>query len=261
MGKEAIPAMVNPQVEAGHTRLANEILEALCRINLSAYETRTLFALWRKTYGWQKKEDSISVTQFQKLTGLKRQHQSRALKELETRKIVTRIGDGFINTYRFNKDYTTWKTITKRGDDKKNGETVTRIGDTLSPELVTILSPELVTTKEKRNYTKEKGDSMPSLKTLDRFLKDKAEELYKSYPKTADPKNSLKSIEKILKAYPAELLPCPVSGLKLIIQNYQKIIEAKGTGRDYIIQSNNFFGQDERWKEFLQSPQVKGSEW
>ena len=248
-------------LEDGFTPLPNEILEALCRINLSAYETRTLFAVWRKIYGWQKTEDLISVTQFQKMTSLKRQHQSRALKELEARKIITRIGDGFVNMYRFNKDFTTWKTITKRGDDKKKAQNVTQIGDTLSPKLVTILSPELVTTKEKRNYTKEKGDSMGSSKALDRFLKDKSLEIYEAHPRKADRPNSLKSIEKILRTYPLELLPCPLPGLKAVIQNYRKHLEIEGTELKYQIQSNNFFGKAERWKEFIKIPMSPESLW
>jgi len=240
--------MVSPQIEDGYTRIANESLEALCRVNLSAYAWRTLLALIRKLYGFQKKEDFISVSQFQKLTGLKRQHQSRALKELEDKKIITRIGDGFINKYAFQKDYLKWKTITYKGD---NNQTVTHIGDTLSPNEVTNLSPIKVTTKEKRKHTKEKGDSMASSKALDRFLKARALEIYESYPRKADRPNSLRSIEKILRAYPVELLPCPVPGLKTVIQNYQKHLEAEGTEKKFIIQSNNFFGLAERWREYL----------
>jgi phage replication O-like protein O len=241
--------MATPQIKNGFTRIANEILEALAKVNLSAYETRTLLALLRKTYGFQKKEDRISVSQFQKITGLKRQHQSRALKELEERQIITRIGDGFINNYLFQKDFSKWRTITKRGDGL---QTVTRIGDTLSPESATILSPELVTTKEKRKYTKESGVSLPSRikKDLDVFLKNKAEEIYQLYPKKEDRPNSLKSIIRILKDPPLELF-CGAGGLLLAIKNYRAKILAKGTDPEYQIQSNNFFGKAARWKGYL----------
>jgi len=98
-------------------------------------------------------------------------------------------------------------------------------------------------------------------KDLDRFLKDKASELYESYPRKADRKNSLKSIEGILKAYPGELLPCPIPGLKLVIQNYRKYLETEGTPENRIIQSNNFFGQAERWRERLQPPRAQAGTW
>lgn len=132
----------NPQVEDGHIDIANEIAEALARINFSAYEYRILWVIWRKTYGWHKKMDRISVTQFQAITGLKRWHVSRTLSELIKRNIVTRIGDNRIITYSFQKDYTKWKDVTKRGNDvgksRVSGEPkrniVTRIGDRSSPK-------------------------------------------------------------------------------------------------------------------------------
>ena len=62
--------MANPQREDGHIDMAHEIAEQLAKINLRPYEWRTLWVLWRKTWGWHKKEDKISITQFQELTEL-----------------------------------------------------------------------------------------------------------------------------------------------------------------------------------------------
>lgn len=249
--------MVSPQIEEGYTKIANGLLEFLCQINLSAYETRTIFALWRKTYGWQKKEDSISVTQFQKLTGLDRRHQARTLKKLEERKIITIAykGNNRPNNYRFQKDYLKWKDVAHKGN-------IADLGNAQLPVEATELLPIEAPTKEKKEtLQKKERSSVPPSKNPDRFIMDKAIEIYDSYPRRADRKNSLKSIEKILKASPVELLPCPVSGLKLVVQNYQKTIKAKGTEPEYQIQSNNFFGKAERWREFLQPPQTKMSTW
>jgi phage replication O-like protein O len=99
----------SPQAEHGHVDLANEIVEALAKTNLSPYESRILWVVWRKTYGWHKKADRISITQFQEMSGLKRRHTQRALKKLIDRKIVTRLGYGRIATYQFQKDYTKWR--------------------------------------------------------------------------------------------------------------------------------------------------------
>ena len=132
----------SPQAEDGHIDIANEIAEAMARINLSAYESRILWVIWRKTYGWHKKMDMISVTQFEKVTGLKRWHVARTLSELVQRNIVTRIGNNRIISYGFQKDYTKWKDITKRGNDigksKVSGESkkkiITRIGNRSLPK-------------------------------------------------------------------------------------------------------------------------------
>lgn len=106
----------SPQIEDGHIKIANEIGEALARFNLSAYEYRILWVIWRKTYGWHKKRDWISITQFQGATGLKRRHVSRTLSKLIKKNIVTRIGDTRNVSYQFQKDYTKWRDVTQTGE-------------------------------------------------------------------------------------------------------------------------------------------------
>ncbi len=97
----------NPQVENGFIKIASEIAEALMRTQLSGYQIRILCAVWRKTYGWKKKEDSISVSQFAKMTGIAPGHISRTLKELEMRNIITRSA----SKTKFNKRYSQWEEL------------------------------------------------------------------------------------------------------------------------------------------------------
>ena len=79
-----------------YTPIHNEVLEQICRINLSPYETRILFAIWRKTYGFvdksgnRKKKDRISGSQFTAMTGLDRRLVCRALKGLEKKLVISR---------------------------------------------------------------------------------------------------------------------------------------------------------------------------
>ena len=79
---------INPQIEEGYTRIANEIIEALARYRISGEEWQVLMCLFRKTYGFQKKKDKISLSQFVIMTGLKRQNVFRALKKLSSKKII-----------------------------------------------------------------------------------------------------------------------------------------------------------------------------
>src|SRR4030042_1052805 len=55
--------------------------------------------------------DQISVSQFQKKTGLDRRNLARTLDRLVNRKIVVKIDNTFITTYGFQKDYSKWKTV------------------------------------------------------------------------------------------------------------------------------------------------------
>ena len=77
-----------PQLENGYTPIANEILERLCEINLTSYQFRILLYIFRKTYGFHKKEDWISVSQIVEATGIKQSHVSRTKKELVAKSIL-----------------------------------------------------------------------------------------------------------------------------------------------------------------------------
>ncbi len=114
----------SPQIENGYTRIANEIIEALMRTNLSAYQGRVLWAIWRETYGYQKKQDWLSNGQLVEMTGLKKSHVSRTVSELITRNIVTKAG----NKIAFNKDYTQWRELPKRVTVTPSGNKVTDWG-------------------------------------------------------------------------------------------------------------------------------------
>ncbi len=109
--------MASPQKENGYTPIASELVEALAKTNLSAYESRVLWALLRKTYGWHKKADRISRSQFASLTGLDGRNISRTLSKLVSRNIVTRRTRALqVVVYSIQKDYTLWKDDRQKAD-------------------------------------------------------------------------------------------------------------------------------------------------
>ena len=91
--------------------------------------------------------------------------------QLVKRKIVTRIGNSRIISYEFQKDYTKWRDVTKRGNDvgkstvsgQGKKRIVTRIGNRSLPKGVT--------TKEtnKRNYNGRSKESDPKVKDFLNF--------------------------------------------------------------------------------------------
>lgn len=102
----------NPQLEDGHLKIVNSIAETLARTQLSGYEWRVLWFLWRKTYGWSKKTDTISLSQWMDGTGLDRRHVARTIKHLIEKRIVTtssaNLGTSKLSTYTFNKHFGEW---------------------------------------------------------------------------------------------------------------------------------------------------------
>jgi phage replication O-like protein O len=100
--------MANPQAEDGHIDIANEIAEHLAYLRLSPNETQIIWALLRKTWGWHKKSDKISLTQWSSLTGIATCNVSRAIKLLEKRHIITANRKSYITEYMLQKDYDLW---------------------------------------------------------------------------------------------------------------------------------------------------------
>ena len=102
--------MASQQIENGYTKIANEILEALCLIKLPEYERIVLQFIIRKTYGFNKKEDRISNSQITTGTGIRKQHAYRTIQSLKEKNLVTCKG----NKIGIQKDWEKWK-VTWRG--------------------------------------------------------------------------------------------------------------------------------------------------
>ncbi|MBI0520784.1 phage replication protein [Pectobacterium parmentieri] len=75
-------------LENGYLRLANQIQDALCIVELSGREFRVLNAIIRLTYGWSKKEDRITNSLIADKTGLAVKHVSLAVIALNERRII-----------------------------------------------------------------------------------------------------------------------------------------------------------------------------
>lgn len=105
--------MASPQTENGFTQIANELLDALCRIRIAGEPRQCLGFIIRKTYGYNKKEDAIPLSQFCLATGLCRPSVCRAIKQLLAMNLINKNATSSITKYRFNKDFDTWKPLTK----------------------------------------------------------------------------------------------------------------------------------------------------
>lgn len=114
--------MASPQKENGYTAIANEIMEALASIRIPGEARQVLDVILRKTYGWNKKEDKISLSQFRKITSLKDHHIIRSRKKLISMNLITtKKGNRGSVIYGFQKDYTKWRPLPKRTSTTKKG--------------------------------------------------------------------------------------------------------------------------------------------
>ena len=151
--------MASPQKENGYTAIANEIMEALARIRINGEARQMLDVIIRKTYGFNKKQDRISTSQFVEATRLPNYaiHKARykllkmGLIEVLPKKVigVTQKGNSQILTYSFQKDYTKWQPLPKK-------VTVTQKGNRGNPKRYQTVTQKAIHKRHKDTITKEK---------------------------------------------------------------------------------------------------------
>lgn len=160
--------MANPQKENGYTVIANEILEKICSYRISGEEHLIMWTIIRKTYGYNKKEDRISLSQFSKFTGMKRPTCQRALSKLVSKKIVGVINKDTTlgNTYVFNKDFDKWvvqaKKDTKRGVINKDNEGVINKDNYLVSKKI-YTKEKIKETRQKKEDSEQSSQEIPLL--------------------------------------------------------------------------------------------------
>ena len=203
-------SLESPQLEDGYTPVANTIMDPICRTRLSGTDWDFLHFLWRKTYGWSKPSDIISLSQFCEATGMSQAHVCRTIKRLLAMNVifhhVARIGNRETATYEFNKKVWSWKSLPKLA-------TVARIGNSALPELAHTITIEDTTTKESledmsckaQKATKKSDGFLVDAYVVLSYLNDKAHHKYGLVP------SSVIEILKRLKA------GATVSDLELII--------------------------------------------
>lgn len=132
---------MSPQKENGYTPIANELFEAFYRCKLLEYERVVIMAIWRKTYGWNKKEDRISNSQIFEETGIALPNITRTKKALLDKKIIYYNG----KKVGINKKYWEWVVEWRK----------------LSHQITKVISPDnkklshQIPTKERKKITKD----------------------------------------------------------------------------------------------------------
>ena len=129
--------MASPQVENGYIRIANELWEALSRVEMSGAEFRVVLAILRQTYGRQGKEAIITHQELMKATGIADSgYLSRMTSALAARRIIIKWSSwGKPSNYGPQKDYDEWQggqSVTN-GQTVSTGQTVTT-GQTVSTD-------------------------------------------------------------------------------------------------------------------------------
>lgn len=164
--------MASPQVENGYTRIANELLEALVLASLSGSELNICLIIIRQTYGFNKKEDAISLSQFFEKTKYSKQGIVNALQSLKAKNIIlSKKGFRGMNIWKINKDYTSW--VVNSSVLVKNNRLVNSTLTTSQPYLTPLVNSSLHTKDIPKDIKQNKEKIKKTLKQLREDLKIK----------------------------------------------------------------------------------------
>lgn len=146
---------VNPQPDKNYIQVSHQFLEALIEYPTSGAEDKVLCLILRKTWGFKKKSDQISLTQFTKKVPFSRPTIVKALKSLEGDQVIIVDRTKRINEYMANKFHDTWK---KRQIVKQSDHQLRRVTRRVKESDQDRLTP-LNTQKKKETLTKEKNNT------------------------------------------------------------------------------------------------------
>ena len=221
--------MANPQLKNGYTKIANELLEAICRLNISGNEMRILLYIIRRTYGFNRSYAEISLSEIASAVGTRSVHISRALKKLSALNLIElRSSEGVKpQTISIVKDYEEWAvescaelllpkmvTVTKNGNP-----TITKNGNPTYKEN----NKEIIKESFKYNKTAYGRNEKVLLKTkeYDKLINDYGKETVERYIERMD--NYLASKSREYKDCYAELLVwLDRDGVKKLDPNIEK---------------------------------------
>jgi phage replication O-like protein O len=147
--------MASPQLENGYTKIANELLEKLSLPGINGSEFRILLLIIRKTYGFNKKKDRISLSQFQKFTSMNNAQAIRTIKSLVSKRILIKEN----NIYKLNKNWEEW-LVSKRSSIQKDTIQMDNSG---SIQKDTLVVSKRIDTKERFKETITKEIATPSV--------------------------------------------------------------------------------------------------
>lgn len=105
--------MASPQLDDGYTRIANELLDAMIRSDLSKREMKVALCIIRMTYGYGRKSWTTNYQNIAERTGIDRRNVMRTIGSLVALSVVAKLATS--NSVQVNviKDYNKWGLVAR----------------------------------------------------------------------------------------------------------------------------------------------------
>ena len=107
----------SPQLENGHTRISNELLEVIIKCHFSATELDIIWFIVRNTYGWNRKAAIISYGMMAKGMGGDIRYVKRMVSRLIKNGVIFKAKINNQNLFGLNKNYKVWRLWTTKNVD------------------------------------------------------------------------------------------------------------------------------------------------
>ncbi len=149
--------MASPQLENGYLRIANELLDALGRINLNGTEFKVVLCVLRFTYGFNRKSHKLSTAFIARWCSCSVPTVKRAVKRLSDLGIIVSLNaesKGVTSELALEKNYDSWNTDVNFDTGINNDTGIrddTGLVSTLIQEPVSTLIPKKRQYKNKLN--------------------------------------------------------------------------------------------------------------
>ncbi len=188
-----------------YTQVPNDIMDKLYSkgFHLPGEQGAVFNFILRKTIGWGKDNDKLSLSQFASALGIKKQSADRAIKALASRKIITvsKDADSQVKVFGINTNIAEWKPSAKMLPSATTLITVSKDAD--KP------SAKMLNTKEiyKETITKEiKNPLCPGFENPDDEAEKNVPETLTKKPKKYIFKEEHAQLAKLI-AHPEDLSP------------------------------------------------------
>ena len=223
-----------------YTKINNDILDALIKANLNGTQLAISLFIYRKTIGWNKKTDNISLSQFMKYIPVSKPSICKALDHIKLVKICLLVKKSkrpnCSNEWAFNDNIESWQLVKKTLLVKKSRLT--------SKEIDVLLVKKPLHTKEtitkdinKRNISKD------IQRKIDNFLfEEEFEFLWNKYPKKLGKKKAVSHFKASVSNEQ------DLKDIDKALNNYLDEIKYKKIQEDYIKHGSTWFNQ---WRDYL----------
>lgn len=230
--------MASPQKENGYTPIANEILEAVMRQRLGGTQLRLVLAVWRYTYGFNRRQHQLSESFLARAVDAHPKQVARELRALVKKRMLRVAGrDAASGAHilAFHKNYDEWEGADRLGQQERKrcgtgNKNAGSDGNRCAPQ-------------EKQTYQiqTEKQEE------VDAFF----EELWKRYPKKRG-KSAVRAESK------QALFALGFARAAACVRRYCEKVEANGTPERFILYGSTFFNG--RYRDYLEEEEARPEE-